>query len=336
MEINEGLAKIPHKRLPACVKNGIAPTMKADGTKEFWGADFDEQLDGVARKLLGENRELHTPGSDGETTEERRAALEIIDDEEVQGYNARQMMLKHKNAHPPGYKVNIYGDGSYSTLTLWWAALGGFGVWMPERTSPDQAVSDDSPGHFEQQEVQGRQVQQRETDQQQQQMSLKQDTTYHGAAIGQTGTSTRQELTAWIRVLAIPCSSCYATDSASMMNKALRLIEAAERDLEEEEMETEIKRGNPFRKPWGLQVDGDLWEQAWIAVKRRGAGNQTLRKVKGHAADQDVAKGISTAEDRDGNDKSDELADKGVEEIAGVESNLGDGVEPDGSNTENL
>ena len=68
----------------------------------------------------------------------------------------------------------------------------------------------------------------------------------------------------------------------------------------------------------GLQVDGDLWEQAWIAVKRRGVGNQTLRKVKGHATDQDVAKGISTAEDRDGNDKSDELADKGVEEIAGV------------------
>ena len=46
-------------------------------------------------------------------------------------------------------------------------------------------------------------------------------------------------------------------------------------------------------------------------------GNQTLREVKGHATEQDVIEGRSTEEDRDGNDKSDKLADKGVEEIAG-------------------
>ena len=143
-------------------------------------------------------------------------------------------------------------------------------------------------------------------------------TAFHGAAIGQTGTSTRQELTAWIGVLAIPCRSIYATDSASMMDKALRLIQAAERDLDEEAKGINIKRGSPFGRRWGLQVDGDLWEQAWIAVKRRGIGNQSLRKVKGHATEEDVAKGISTCEDREGNDKSDKLADKGVEEIAGV------------------
>ena len=67
----------------------------------------------------------------------------------------------------------------------------------------------------------------------------------------------------------------------------------------------------------GLQIDGDLWEQAWKAVLKRGAGNQTLRKVKGHATEQDVIDGKSTEKDRDGNDKSDKLADKGVEEIAG-------------------
>ena len=79
---------------------------------------------------------------------------------------------------------------------------------------------------------------------------LRQDTTFHGAAIGQTGTSTRQELTAWIRVLAIPCRSCYATDSASMMKKALKLITAAERDLEENAKGIKVRRGNPFKKPW--------------------------------------------------------------------------------------
>ena len=92
--------------------------------------------------------------------------------------------------------------------------------------------------------------QQQEADQRQQ---LRQDTTLHGAAIGQTGTSTRQELTAWIRVLAIPCRSCYATDSASMMKKALKLIAAAEWDMEENAKGIKIRRGNPFKKPWGCK-----------------------------------------------------------------------------------
>ena len=27
-------------------------------------------------------------------------------------------------------KVDMYGDGSYTSPTVWWAALGGFGIWM--------------------------------------------------------------------------------------------------------------------------------------------------------------------------------------------------------------
>ena len=50
----------------------------------------------------------------------------------------------------------------------------------------------------------------------------------------------------------------YATDSASMLSKALKLIKAAEKDLEEEAQGTVIKRGNPFGEAWGLQVGGDL------------------------------------------------------------------------------
>ena len=108
------------------------------------------------------------------------------------------------------------------------------------------------PEHTQQPQPQETTEQQQEQDLRQQHMMLRQDTTYHGAAIGQTGTSTRQEFTAWIRVFAIPCRSSYATDSASMMSKALKLIKAAERDLDEEEQGTQIKRGNPFGKPWGL------------------------------------------------------------------------------------
>ena len=71
-------------------------------------------------------------------------------------------------------------------------------------------------------------------------------------------------------------------------------------------------------KPWGLQVDGDLWEQAWRAVLKRGSGNQSLRKVKGHATEKDIENGISNPEDKEGNDVSDKLADKGVEAVAGI------------------
>ena len=72
-------------------------------------------------------------------------------------------MLKHKAAHGSGsnldfpgaeeirknmegysedYKVNIYGDGSYTSPTVWWAALGGFGIWVPnwdtDEAGPEQ------------------------------------------------------------------------------------------------------------------------------------------------------------------------------------------------------
>ena len=54
-----------------------------------------------------------------------------------------------------------------------------------------------------------------------------------------------------------------------------------------------------------------------LAVLKREASNQTLRKVKGHATMEDVEAGRSTREDMIGNDKADKNADKGVEAIQG-------------------
>ena len=77
--------------------------------------------------------------------------------------NARQLMLKFKEAHgsgrnlefpgaeeietnmqglPKDYKVNIYGDGSLTSPTLWWAALGGYGVWVPKWTERKPPTTD--------------------------------------------------------------------------------------------------------------------------------------------------------------------------------------------------
>ena len=103
-----------------------------------------------------------------------------------------------------------------------------------------------------------------------------------------------------------------------MMSKALKIIAAAEQRMKETKNGIIKFRGNPFGKSWGLQVDGDLWEQAWLAVLKRGTGDQSLRKVKGHATEKDIEKGISNPKDKEGNDVSDKLADKGVEAIAAI------------------
>ena len=76
--------------------------MKADGSNTFRGADFVEDFDEKVRKLLGENRELFTTGSDARKTEERQAVAEILEDPMVEGFNARQVMLKYNAAHGSG------------------------------------------------------------------------------------------------------------------------------------------------------------------------------------------------------------------------------------------
>ena len=72
-------------------------------------------------------------------------------------------------------------------------------------------------------------------------------------------------------------------------------------------------KANPYKRAWGLQRDGDLWELAWKATLRRGAANQQVRKVKGHATKQDVEEGRSNENDREGNKVSDDYADVGYQ-----------------------
>ena len=67
--------------------------MKADGRRTYWGTDFRNDSDPKVRKLLGENLELQTPGSDARKSEERQAASDILEDPDVAQLNARQIML---------------------------------------------------------------------------------------------------------------------------------------------------------------------------------------------------------------------------------------------------
>ena len=74
--------------------------------------------------------------------------------------------------------------------------MGGYGVWIPNWNKQGEAKQERS------------------------------ERNYYEPAIGQTASSTRQELMAWIRVLALPYRTMYATDSASMLAKAKKLIAA--------------------------------------------------------------------------------------------------------------
>ena len=66
-----------------------------------------------------------------------------------------------------------------------------------------------------------------------------------------------------------------------------------------------------------MQKDGDLWKLAWEAIfKKRCSKSKTEKKVKGHATEKDIEEGKNT-EDREGNDRSDSNADKGVLMIGG-------------------
>ena len=99
-----------------------------------------------------------------------------------------------------------------------------------------------------------------------------------------------------------------------MMDKAIQLLQQA---AKMEERQRKGEKVNTFKKAWGLQKDGNMWETAWKAVLHRGASNQKIRKVKGHATEQDVEQGRSTAEDRFGNDKADKNTDEGAELVHG-------------------
>ena len=83
-----------------------------------------------------------------------------------------------------------------------------------------------------------------------------------------------------------------------MLHKAQNLITAVKKREALQLQGKPIPESNPFRKGWGLQKDGDIWQIAWEAVLKRTATNQQLRKVKGHATAKEIKEGTSTKKDR--------------------------------------
>ena len=151
-EQDKELADIPIGYLLPCIQRGIAPAMKLDGNATFWGQNLEDDISEAHKKLLGKSSYLEQGAQNAKDQEARDQAKELTKEAKALGLNARQTMLKHKGAFGSGAPakfpneeeiedfmarhgltepVETYGDGSLTTPTLWWAALGGYGIWIP-------------------------------------------------------------------------------------------------------------------------------------------------------------------------------------------------------------
>ena len=109
--------------------------------------------------------------------------------------------------------------------------------------------------------------------------------------------STRAELAAAIHALSAPGPTHIASDSQAFCRKANEILANPEQ--------------HP-RRPWGLQPDGDLWQNFYQCATSKGVEAVRITWVKGHATDDHVAQGITTDTHRKGNDAADKCADFGV------------------------
>ena len=118
-----------------------------------------------------------------------------------------------------GY-YDVYGDGSWTAPEKWWASLGGFGLWIPQH--PDGGQSH----------------------------------TVAGGAVGQDGSSTKQEIAGWIAALTLPFKICYATDSAALIAKTNKLLQAGVNFENLQKLNSTI---TAFRNP--------IWQEMELAAR---------------------------------------------------------------------
>ena len=128
--------------------------MNTDGRKTFCRSIVDPNEDDDIKKAMVIDLSLETPGDNADKTEANEKAVEILESKEAEGKNARQLMLAMKRGHGTGgnlifpnksdieqamkqhegeHFIDMFGDGSHTTLHTWWAALGGSGLYVPKQ-----------------------------------------------------------------------------------------------------------------------------------------------------------------------------------------------------------
>ena len=111
------LASVPIRYLLQCIQCGIARAMETKGNATYWGQYFAEYTQEDTKKLLGYEPTLTMEARDGDETEARRQALQILQNHDMQGLNARQLMLRQKQAQGDGANLVFPDDDEINKHT---------------------------------------------------------------------------------------------------------------------------------------------------------------------------------------------------------------------------
>ena len=245
-KVSDNIAQIPPDLLPLAVRRGIAPVMAADPGTTYWGT--------VLRDASSELQQILGVRSEDGLNDEAKELVKVAIDS---GCNARQIVAVARREYRGGVEPvfpgqieetapdepNVYTDGSYTSPVEHMWALGGFGIWWPKKDGVHQQQHTDErilhTGYKEHGIMQYNNIE------------------------GQRGSSTRTEIAAVVTVMTAAKPVHMATDSEAMRKKAMILKEKARQMHMQADLGILSVR-NPLRKPWALQVDGDLWRLYWI------------------------------------------------------------------------
>ena len=227
---------------------------------------------------------------------------QVLEDRNIptSNLNARQTFHKLKQDQQPTEKrlplrctlkppeqINVYTDGSWLFPLKQFLGLGGAGVWWPGRQqSPledGQRCHPLSPAEFEL------------AFDQQSEDGLRLYTNIGGYG----GSSTRTELAAGLIAICAHGLVHVGSDSRSFVDTANTILQ-------------DILEHRKPQKPWKLVSDGDLWEFFHQAVTSKGASSIRISWIKGHATQAHIADGVTTLQDKLGNDEADKVADIGA------------------------
>ena len=344
-DTDKDLAKVRAKMMLPCIRRGIAPMMCCSPKETYWGWKIQDAAPTVA-KLLGAEGDYQAEGIDAADAEEvlnritkegllnARQAMEaakgafgegitpdfppdVKHEQSMEGVGTRdgerapteeqsswaQLLFgdaegpnedKRKNLTMPRETIDTYTDGGVKHPTNKWLATAGFGIWTPAARS-NELDNAEAENYTNQISENG---------------GVKQWARLPGQRCSSTMIETAATVVALIRNKHVHIG----TDSAAMMTKATKLQTAAISWVDSVLNNWRPKK-NPFGRPWGLQTDGDLWQTLWEATLIRGPSAHCLTKVKGHATTEDVAEGVATLKDKNGNDEADDCATKGVESM---------------------
>ena len=297
---NLKLAEVDPSILPKSVLNGLPPSMTINLDKRFWEKEADYVNDNPTYSVDSvqvKRRKLRNE-SNKAILEDTLKAKGIVDKD----LNARQAFQRIKINNDPNHlplpyecrlqapdEINVYTDGSWLFPLKQFLGLGGAGIWWPNRAinkdngDPCMKITPLSRAEgelaFHQQCGDGLRL--------------------YTSIGGYAGSSTRTELAAGIIAICAHGPVHIGSDSKAFVDQANWHMQ-------------NMNKGKKLKKPWKLISDGDLWEHFYLAVKRKGSKAVKITWVKGHATQEHINKGITTAVNKEGNDKADSVADLGA------------------------